>query len=163
MEAREPAVLALLDALTRELAEGGYTPEQTFGYSVDQLERTGVRLFGATVNGNLVGVGGIEIDRTSDPVTGELKRCYVVPSHRGSGVADAVLAALVGHARAQRVRTLRLETGDRQQAAIAFYRRHGFEPTPRFGPYVSSTTSVCLARQLCDSGTRSPEGRRATG
>lgn len=146
--AREPAVLALFDALTGELAQEGYSPEETFGYSADQLETAGVVLFGVDVDGELVGVGGIEIDRTGGGNTGELKRCYVAPAHRGTGVADAVMAALVDHASSEGVSTLLLETGDRQHAAIAFYRRHGFEVTPRFGPYVASATSVCMARQL---------------
>jgi putative acetyltransferase len=38
--------------------------------------------------------------------------------------------------------------GDKQPAAIAFYRRHGFLATPRFGPYISSATSICMQRYL---------------
>jgi len=41
---RDPRVLSLLDALTAELATAGSTPEQTFGYSADKLERAGVHL-----------------------------------------------------------------------------------------------------------------------
>ena len=152
VRARDPAVLALFDALTGELAGEGYSPEETFGYSTDQLERAGVVLFAVDVDDELVGVGGIEIDRANGAVTGELKRCYVAPAHRGTGVADAVMGALVDHARSEGASTLLLETGDRQHAAIAFYRRHGFEVTPRFGPYVASATSVCMARRLDGTG-----------
>ncbi len=38
--------------------------------------------------------------------------------------------------------------GDKQHAAQAFYRRHGFAQVPRFGPYVNSETSVCLQRPV---------------
>jgi putative acetyltransferase len=73
----------------------------------------------------------------------------VVPEARGSGVADAVLATLIEYAQTNGVRQLRLETGDKQDAAIAFYRRHGFVEIPRFGPYVGSATSYCMQRR-CD-------------
>lgn len=143
--ARAPEVAALLDALTAELAGSGYAPSETFGYSADQLERNGVVLVGARVAGRLVGVGGLEIQ---DGGISELKRFFVSPGHRGSGVADAVLEALVAHARARGTVLLRLETGDKQHAAMAFYRRHGFSEVPRFGPYVDSATSVCMQRDL---------------
>ena len=144
VEPRDPRVLALLDELTSELALSGYTPDQTFGYSVEQLERTGVQLVGVAVAGRLVGVGGLELQGD----VGELKRFFVSPAHRGKGVADAVLAALLDIARDHDVAVVRLETGDKQQAAIAFYRRHGFAEIPRFGPYVNSATSYCMERRL---------------
>jgi putative acetyltransferase len=143
---REPQVLALLDALTAELAGSGYTPEETFGYSAERLEQAGVHLVGATVGGDVVGIGGVELDPADR--TGELKRFYVAPPHRGTGVADAILRALVDHATARGTQLLRLETGVHQLPAIAFYRRHGFTEIPRFGPYVDSATSLCMQRPL---------------
>ncbi|MDQ6616308.1 MAG: GNAT family N-acetyltransferase [Actinomycetota bacterium] len=145
VQARDPGVLALLDALTSELALAGYSADQTFGYSLQQLEQGRVHLVGARVGGQLVAVGGVELHADG---SGELKRFYVVPHHRGTGVADAVIAALVAHARQRRTEVLRLETGDKQQAAISFYRRHGFVEIPRFGAYVNSATSVCMKRDL---------------
>jgi len=137
-------VLVLLDALTAELASAGYTPEQTFGYPADKLERAGVHLVTAEAEGRLVGVGGIEVHGTE----AELKRFYVVPDARGTGVASALLQALVQYARGNGVRVLRLETGDKQHAAIRFYRKHGFVEIPRFGPYVDSATSTCMQQVL---------------
>lgn len=138
-------VRSLVEALTVELAGGGYTDEETFGYSPEQLAAGGVHLVGARVGGALVGIGGIELQGAG---FAELKRFYVTPSSRGRGVADAIMAALVRHAAAHGARTLRLETGDRQQAAMGFYRRHGFTEIARFGPYVGSATSVCMSRDL---------------
>jgi putative acetyltransferase len=143
--AGDPQVIALLDELTSELARAGYTPDQTFGYSVEQLERSGVHLVGvAAPEGHLVGVGGLELQGK----VGELKRFFVAPAHRGTGVADALIAALIEFATEHDVEVLRLETGDKQTAAIAFYRRHGFAEIPRFGPYVRSETSFCMERRL---------------
>lgn len=142
---RTPDVAAALTALTAELAEGDYLPEQTFGYSADQLLAQGVHLVAARAGGTLVGVGGVEVQ---DDGYAELKRFWVDPDHRGTGVADAVMAALLAHAVAAGVRTVRLETGDRQAAALRFYGRHGFGVVARFPPYEHSATSVCLARDL---------------
>jgi putative acetyltransferase len=142
---REPDVVRLVDALTVDLAGGGYTPEETFGYSVEQLESSGVHLVGARVAARLVGIGGLELQAGA---TAELKRFYVEPGHRGSGVADALMASLLAYGREHGVRVLRLETGDRQHAAVAFYRRHGFVEVPRFPPYTDSETSVCMQRVL---------------
>ena len=153
VSARDAEVCALLDALTDELALGdytaeqtfGYTAEQTFGYTPAQLEQSGVYLVGVRVAGGLVAIGGIELQPAR---LAELKRFYVRPAHRGSGVGDALMAGVLEHASAHGVRVVRLETGDRQHAAIRFYRRHGFSETPRFPPYTDSETSICMQRAL---------------
>ena len=145
VDAGNTEVQHLIDALTTELAGGGYTPEQTFGYSTEQLERSGVHLVGAEVAGRLVGIGGLELQ---DGNTAELKRFYVRPDYRGRGVADALLAALVAYGQVHGVGLLRLETGDRQYAALRFYARHGFVEVPRFPPYVDSETSICMQRHV---------------
>lgn len=141
----EPRVRALIDALTAELADAGYTAEESFGYSAERLEQTGVHLVGATVDGDLAGIGGVELEGEG---FAELKRFYVVPAARGTGVADAVITALLAYAADRGARHLRLETGVHQHAAMAFYARHGFTPVPRFGAYVDCTTSICLQRDL---------------
>jgi putative acetyltransferase len=142
---RDDGVVALIHALTVELADGGYSDEETFGYSADQLEESGVHLVGASLDGVLVGIGGVEIQ---DDAYAELKRMYVDPGCRGRGIADAVMTSLVDHAVAHGTTTLRLETGDKQLAAIGFYARHGFVVVDRFPPYVDSATSVCMARTI---------------
>lgn len=143
VSARDPEVTALLDALTSELALGGYAPSETFGYSVEQLESSQVYLVGARIDGRLVGVGGVELQ---DGGIGELKRFFVLPEYRGTGVADALITALIEYATDEGIDVLRLETGDKQQSAIAFYRRQGFVAVPRFGPYLQSATSLCMER-----------------
>jgi len=141
----DPQVLGLIEALTRELAGGGYTVDQTFGYSPADLERADVYVVGARVGDQLVGTGGVEIQ---DGGTAELKRFYVVPEQRGASVADALMSELTRYAAGHAAEVLQLETGDQQRAAIAFYRRHGFVEVPSFGPYVDSETSICMRRRL---------------
>jgi putative acetyltransferase len=145
VSAREAEAGALIEALNADLAGPGYLPEEQFGYSVDELEAKGVHLVGVRVDGHLVGIGGIELQ--GDGVA-ELKRFFVLPDHRGAGVADALITDLLDHADANGVTTVRLETGDKQYAAIGFYRRHEFVEVPRFPPYLDSEASVCMERTL---------------
>lgn len=95
--------------------------------------------------GTPVGCGGL---RDLGGGAGEVKRMYVVPSARGTGVADAVLAALEEWARDQGWTALRLETGDGQPAAVRFYTRAGYRRIPNFGPYADVDDSWCFERSL---------------
>jgi len=144
VSARDSEVTALLDALTSELALSGYAATETFGYSVEQLESSQVYLVGARAAGLLVGLGGVELQ---DVGIGELKRFFVLPEYRSTGVADALITTLIEYATDHGIDVLRLETGDKQQSAIAFYRRHGFVAVPCFGPYLQSATSLCMERR----------------
>jgi GNAT superfamily N-acetyltransferase len=96
-------------------------------------------------DGTPLGCGGL---RQLDGTSGEVKRMYVVPAARGTGVAAAVLAALEAHARRVGWTHLRLETGNAQPDAVAFYTKHGYRPIPRFGHYTDEPTSLCFERAL---------------
>jgi len=95
-----------------------------------------------------VGCGAV---RLLDAETGELKRMYVSPAERGRGLGRRLVAELEAEAKALGVRRLVLETGTRQHAALALYRRAGFLPIPLYGEYLLSPgTSVCLGKDLGD-------------
>jgi putative acetyltransferase len=95
------------------------------------------------------------------PGVGELKRMYVVPHARGTGVARALLARLEADARALGLTRLVLETGTRQLEAIGLYRSAGFSDIPAYGEYTASpATSVCLGKALSvASAASTPSGR----
>ena len=98
-----------------------------------------------------VGCGAI---RRIDSDTAELKRMYVSPTLRGSGLGRRLVAALEAEARKLGVRRLVLETGTRQLAAIALYRATGFQPIPLYGEYEHSPdTSVCMGKELSRDDT----------
>jgi GNAT superfamily N-acetyltransferase len=78
----------------------------------------------------------------------EIKRMYVVPSSRGSGVADELLAAMEEAARDEGARRVIIHTGDRQHAALKFYDRHGYTPIPVYPPYEDVTYSLCFEKVL---------------
>ena len=87
--------------------------------------------------------------RRIDDHTAEIKRMYVVPGRRGSGVGRRVLQALEDEARRLQVRRIVLETGVRQERALALYRSSGFAIIPAYGEYADSpATSVCMAKEL---------------
>lgn len=62
----------------------------------------------------------------------EIKRMYVVPQARRSGVARKLLAALEDAARELEYETARLDTGPRQPHAERFYRDAGYAPIANF-------------------------------
>jgi GNAT superfamily N-acetyltransferase len=96
-------------------------------------------------DGAAVGCGAI---RRVGPGTGELKRMYVAPQVRGRGIGRALVEALEREARQLDIQRLVLETGVRQAAALALYRRIGFIEIPAFGEYQASPTSVCMSKDL---------------
>ena len=78
----------------------------------------------------------------------EIKRMYVVPSRRGSGIAEELLAAMEEAARDEGARRVVIHTGDRQHAALKFYDRHGYTPIPVYPPYEEVTYSLCFEKVL---------------
>jgi putative acetyltransferase len=132
-----------------------YAPEQRHGLSLDAIFQPHVRFFVARVQGAAVGCGGVAL--FSD--FAEVKRMYVREGARGRGVAGALLDRIERETRDAGLDLLRLETGDRQQAAIRFYERVGFRQCPAFGAYASMVpaaivTSVFYEKRLDASGDR---------
>jgi putative acetyltransferase len=127
-------VRALLGELDDDLS-AGYPPEQRHALSLDALFQPHVRFFVARVDGAPVGCGGVAL--LGD--FAEVKRMYVRAAVRGAGVAQALLARLEAETRDAGMTVLRLETGDRQERAMAFYERAGFQRRGAFGAYASMT------------------------
>lgn len=98
-----------------------------------------------------IGCGGLRAIKGFDGASsaeGEIKRMFVAPEHRGTGVATAILDSLEQYARARGWFRLVLETGDRQSDALRFYDREGYARIPNFGYYVGSRISVCFEKIL---------------
>ncbi|WP_432485315.1 GNAT family N-acetyltransferase [Kineococcus esterisolvens] len=96
-------------------------------------------------HGLAVACGGL---RPLGPGTAELKRMYVRPALRGSGVATAVLRELERAAGRLGVTRLVLETGTAQPEAVRFYEREGYVRIENYGPYAGEPLSVCYACDL---------------
>ncbi|MDO3697560.1 GNAT family N-acetyltransferase [Curtobacterium sp. MCSS17_005] len=96
-------------------------------------------------SGTPLGCGGLRI---VDDGIAEIKRMYVRPESRGSGVAAALLRRLEEAALDLGSPALVLETGTEQQRAVGFYQREGFRRIANFGPYVGAPLSVCYSKVL---------------
>lgn len=92
-------------------------------------------------------VGSIALTPLDGPVA-ELDVMYVAPGYRGTGVAQALLFALEGHARAAGVDVLRLRAGEPQPEALRFYRRAGFRPIPAFGRWIGDDSARCFEKMI---------------
>jgi GNAT superfamily N-acetyltransferase len=76
-----------------------------------------------------IGCGGI---KRLDERTCEVKRMYVLPSHRGQGLSGLLLEALERRARELGFTRSRLDTGVRQAAAKHLYERSGYVEIPDY-------------------------------
>jgi putative acetyltransferase len=141
-------VRALVGELETVLA-AEYPPEQRHGLSLDAIFQPHVRFFLARLRGAAVGCGRLALF----PDYAEVKRMYVRDSARGQGVADAILARIEAEVRSAGLSVLRLETGERQVAAMRLYARAGFRECPAFGAYASMAqqalaTSVFFEKRI---------------
>jgi len=144
---QSPEASALIAALNLELS-GAYPEPGATHFGLDQAHVApgrGAFLF-AYQDQRAVGCGAV---RLIDPATAELKRMYVVPGYRGSGLGRRLVEALDQEAARLGATQVVLETGIRQTVAIALYARCGYRPIPLYGEYTGSPgTSVCLGKKL---------------
>lgn len=134
-QADTPVLWAQVDRLIRE-----YLAELPFEIDFQDLDRELAELpleygpphgaallaFDATDPDTDAGVAGVAGVRRFNASDAELKRMYVVPAARGTGVGKALGEAAVATARALGYQRLLLDTVDTMVAAIATYTGLGF-------------------------------------
>ena len=135
------ALIAELEAHLSPL----YPQESRHGYPVDKLLREGVTFFVARVDGVAAGCAGALLVGSE---YAEIKRMYVRPTFRRSGVGKLILEHLSDFTQAQGVNVLRLETGIHQIEAIRLYQSFGFVRIKPFGPYREDPLSLCFEKRL---------------
>lgn len=96
-------------------------------------------------DGTPLACGGL---RSLDTDHAEIKRMFVHPAHRGSGVSSALLARLESFALESGWSRLVLETGSQLPGAIRFYTREGYTRIPNYGYYADSEDSRCFEKRL---------------
>lgn len=133
----------LRDDMRSELAARYNIPDQEA--EVPTAETVSVFLVARDPDGVAVGCGAL---RVLDDGTGEVKRMYVSPQARGTGVATGILRGLEDHARQLGVGTLVLSTGTEQPDAMRFYAREGYRRTDGYGPYVGHPMARCFSIEL---------------
>jgi GNAT superfamily N-acetyltransferase len=83
-----------------------------------------------------VGCGGVKL---LDPQTAELKRIWLSPRVRSRGLAATLLAALEQAARELGASQGRLDTNAKFEAALALFRRHGWQEVPPYNANAYAT------------------------
>lgn len=96
-------------------------------------------------NNQPVGCGAIK-EYVTD--TMEIKRMYTLPEKRGRGIATIILHELEKWAIELSYSKCILETGNRQQDAIALYQKNGYMQIPNYGQYAGVENSVCFEKNL---------------
>lgn len=90
-------------------------------------------------------LGSIGVRSLTPEEVGELKRLYVVPAARGSGLGRALAEAAIEAARGLGHCELRLDTLPSMTAAIAMYEQMGFvRMPPYYGPTPPGTVFMSL-------------------
>lgn len=96
-------------------------------------------------NGQPVGCGAF---KPYDKDAVEIKRMYVLPESRGSGVAVRVLKELESWAAELNYTRCVLETGKKQPEAIRLYEKSGYLRIPNYGQYANVENSICMNKNL---------------
>jgi len=79
--------------------------------------------------------------------TAEIKRMFVKPSHRRSGLAKSILVSLEERAKTLGCKRLVLETSPSFSSAVALYRSIGFREIAPFDPY-QTLCSLCMEKWI---------------
>jgi len=151
-----PEVARLVAAVQREYVQR-YGDEDATPVDPAEFAPPGGFFTVGYLGGTPVACGGWRArDGGSDPALrdgdAEVKRMFVLATHRGRGYARAVLAELERTAAAAGRRRAVLETGTRQPEAVGLYASAGYDPMPAFGVYRHSPNCRCYAKILPRSG-----------
>ncbi len=143
----EPDVLVLLQEHLTDMRRTS-PPESVHALDAAGLAIPEVRFLTARdADGTLLGCGAV---KDLGDGTGEVKSMRTAEAARGRGVAAAVVAELVAHARSRGWTALRLETGTQPffEPAVRLYLRHGFTPCGPFAGYRDDPSSRYLELRL---------------
>jgi len=134
---RRPEARFCLQAYFGELSrrfDSGFDPAQSISAGDDELTPPAGLLLVATLHGEPVGCGALKFH---DGAPAEIKRMWVAPAARGTGLGRRLLADLEERAAQSGARCARLETNGALAEAIALYRSAGYREVPAFSdePY----------------------------
>ena len=123
-----------LDGLRRYPGAFLYTEVET---AARPLEQTAQMLeqgtsFGLWQDEQMIGIGSLIPERAERARhRASIGAFYIAPAAQGSGAADILLNAMVGHAHRLGIWQLELYVAADNPRAVAFYARHGFETVGR--------------------------------
>ena len=121
--------------------------EHVYALDASKLFSPDITVFGARIDGELVGVGAI---RKLDPHHAELKSMHTLAKYRGSGVGKAMVAHIEDFARSSGIERMSLETGTNEafKPARELYKSLGYNSCDAFGDYVLSEDNMCMTKLI---------------
>ena len=144
----QPGVIALLRASDHYHA-ALYPSESNHLADVSALLAENVRfLVARTSGGVVVGCGAVLLSHQTTPASAELKRMWVDPSTRGTGLGRRLLSELEATAMSEGSTILQLETGISQLDALRLYKAAGYRVRGPFGSYAPDPLSVFMEKPV---------------
>jgi GNAT superfamily N-acetyltransferase len=120
----DPVTIRLAEAMRAEVeARGAHNGASRPGMAMAEAIAADSDRIVAYAGSEPVGIGALRL--IGDGVA-EIKRMYVVPEHRGAGVAKRILEELEQRARRREQRVIRLDTNARLAEANRMYLAAGF-------------------------------------
>lgn len=121
--------------------------EHVYALDASKLFSPDITVFGARINGELVGVGAI---RKLDAHHAELKSMHTLAKSRGSGVGRAMVAHIEDFARSSGIERMSLETGTNEafKPARELYKYLGYNSCDAFGDYVLNEDNMCMTKLI---------------
>ena len=150
-------LVAIEESLTDELAQvlqahwlfcTSSTPiEHVYALDASKLFTPDITVFGARIDGELVGVGAI---RRLNEHHAELKSMHTLAESRGHGIGKAMVAHIEEFAKSNGVDRMSLETGTNEafRPARELYKSLGYESCDAFGDYVLSEDNMCMTKLI---------------
>ncbi|PKF80776.1 GNAT family N-acetyltransferase [Vibrio sp. vnigr-6D03] len=134
-----PEIIEEIDHLMNSL----YSEDSNDLLPLGALNSEFVYFAGVYIQEELAACGAV-VFKKADKTYGEFKRIYVKPKFRGQNLSKGILDHLITESNARGVRTIRLETGNKQVAAIKLYETFGFKRRDVYGDYEHDPTSVYM-------------------
>ncbi len=121
--------------------------EHVYALDASKLFLPDITVFGARIDGELVGVGAM---RRLDTEHAELKSMHILAKSRGLGVGKAIVAHIEEFARRSGIERMSLETGTNEafRPARELYKSLGYQSCDAFGDYVLSEDNTCMTKSI---------------
>jgi len=121
--------------------------EHVYALDASKLFSPDITVFGARIDGELVGVGAI---RKLDVHHAELKSMHTLAEFRGLGIGKAMVAQIEDFARSSGIERMSLETGTNEafKPARELYKSLRYNRCDAFGDYVLSEDNICMTKLI---------------
>jgi putative acetyltransferase len=121
--------------------------EHVYALDASKLFSSDITVFGARVNGELLGVGAL---RVLDAKHAELKSMHTLAKSRGLGIGKAMVMHIEEFAKTQDIERISLETGTSEpfKPARMLYSSLGYRNSEAFGDYVLSEENTCMTKLI---------------